>query len=66
MPLPTPRKDEKESAFISRCVSMETKAAPERDRKQVIAMCYSQWRKHRGGSPPKKSSLEYKEAVASG
>lgn len=65
MPIPTPRKDEKEKDFISRCVSMETKAAPNRDKEQIVAMCYSKWREKHGGKPPKKkSSVEFKEARA--
>lgn len=47
MPLPTPHKDEKQNAFISRC--METKVVQDdfKDQKQRVAVCYSQFRKHK-------------------
>lgn len=48
MPLPTPSKDEKQSHFISRCISFERKASPGRPTDQVQAMCYTAWRRHKG------------------
>jgi len=45
MPVPTPNSGEERDTFISRCISAVTKADPERDPKQVQAMCFSQWRK---------------------
>lgn len=48
MPLPTPRKGESSQDFVSRCIEFETKASPERDPKQIQAMCYAALRKHRG------------------
>ena len=44
MPVPTPNKGESKDKFISRCISTLTKLDPERDLKQVQAICYSQWR----------------------
>jgi hypothetical protein len=46
MPLPTPHKDEKQSDFMSRCMGSE--AIKEfKDQKQKVAVCYSQFRKHK-------------------
>ena len=44
MPIPKPKKGEKQKDFISRCIEFETKAAPGRDKEQVAAMCYQAWR----------------------
>ncbi len=46
MPLPTPKKDEKESEFMSRCMSSE--AIKEfKSQKQKVAVCFSQFRRHK-------------------
>lgn len=45
MPLPKPKKGEKQSDFLSRCISFETKASPDRAGEQVQAMCYATWRR---------------------
>ena len=44
MPLPTPKKDEKENDFISRCMGDETMKAEYPEQKQRTAVCYSQWK----------------------
>jgi len=49
MPLPTPDENEKEQEFIARCVPLvieaeELDADDEDQRKQAVAICYSQWR----------------------
>lgn len=44
MPVPKPRKNEKQDKYISRCISAVKKADPDRPQKQVIAICYSTWR----------------------
>jgi len=49
MPLPTPNKGEKQQDFVSRCISFETKASPDREAAQVQAMCYAQWRRAKAG-----------------
>lgn len=48
MPLPKPNKGESQQAFVSRCISFETKASPGRDTKQIQAMCYSAYREAKG------------------
>ncbi len=45
MPIPTPRPNEEEKKFVSRCISELHKIDPSREQKQVIAICYSQWKK---------------------
>jgi len=54
MPMPSPRKGEKESDFVGRCIKAEKKASPERPDKQIQAMCYTRWRKAKGIKEPKK------------
>ncbi|HPZ74861.1 MAG: hypothetical protein KBH94_04995 [Caldisericia bacterium] len=44
MPVPKPKKRENQADFISRCIKDLSKKDPERPQKQIIAMCYSQWR----------------------
>lgn len=58
MPLPSPKKDEKQSDFISRCMgnSVTNKDFP--DQKQRAAVCYAQWKKK------KKKSKATKEEAA--
>lgn len=45
MPLPTPNKGEKESDFISRCVSSKVMKTEYPNKKQRLAVCYTQWRR---------------------
>jgi hypothetical protein len=45
MPIPKPRKGQKQADFISDCIKRLSKIDPERPQKQIIAMCYSQWRR---------------------
>lgn len=47
MPLPTPNKNEEQSAFIGRCSGILNEEFP--DNKQRAAVCYSQWRKSKKG-----------------
>jgi len=44
MPVPEPRSGETQGDFISRCISDLTHTDPERDPKQIQAICFSQWR----------------------
>ena len=57
MPIPKPKKGEKQRAFISRCMSNDTMQREYPDRKQRTAVCFSAWRKVHGGKPPKKELL---------
>lgn len=45
MPIPKPNKGEKQSAFISRCISAVSHADPDRDKKQIQAMCFDTWQR---------------------
>ena len=44
MPLPTPKKDEDQKTFISRCAGDTTMNKDYPDTKQRVAVCYSQWK----------------------
>lgn len=54
MPIPSPRKGEKESKFIGRCMGDGTMKSEYPKNPQRLAVCYSSWRKVRGGKPPPK------------
>jgi len=43
MPMLSPKKNESKDDFISRCISAEKSASPDRPNDQVAAMCYGQW-----------------------
>jgi len=45
MPVPSPKKGESRDKFVSRCISTLKKRDPDREDKQIQAMCYSAWRK---------------------
>jgi len=47
--MPTPKKGEKEEEYISRCISMRRSEHPEESNKKSQAVCFSMWRKHKGG-----------------
>lgn len=40
MPIPVPRKNEKTSDYISRCIETMSERDPERKQSQIVAMCY--------------------------
>lgn len=44
MPIPKPRKGEKEADYIGRCISSLTKTDPERKPEEIKAMCFDSWR----------------------
>ena len=54
MPLPSPRKGQSEDEFIGSCMSNEIMKKEFSDHKKRVAVCYSRWRKFRGGSKPAK------------
>ena len=45
MPMPMPRKNEKEDEYISRCMGNETMVTDFSDNNQRAAVCYSNWRR---------------------
>jgi len=47
MPLPKPRDNEEEDAFISRCMSDDLMNEEYPDNDQRLAICYSQWRRRK-------------------
>lgn len=48
MPIPKPRKGESSKEFISRCVSSLHDTDPNRPNKQIVAICFSTYRKAKG------------------
>jgi hypothetical protein len=60
MPLPEPKEDEEEQEFVSRCIGEVSKTDPDRPQNQIIAICYSQWRK-KSKSESESESEEFKE-----
>jgi HK97 family phage major capsid protein/HK97 family phage prohead protease len=57
MPL-TPHKDEKEDAFMSRCMTELGKSDTSRPQKQKVAICMNAWRDAKGGKAPPKKNIE--------
>lgn len=47
MPVPKPKPGESKDTFIARCIRLLSDEDPNRDRKQVIAICFQQWRDRR-------------------
>jgi len=45
MPLPLPKKNEKQKAFVARCMNDSITKKEHPDTKQRVAVCFSQWRK---------------------
>jgi len=62
--MPSPRKNETQDKFVGRCISYVKKEHPEWGKDQVVAVCYSIWRKAKGETPEKSSNLEYKKTKA--
>lgn len=48
MPVVKPRKKEKRSAYISRCIRSLAKTDPKMPNKQRVAICHSTWRESKG------------------
>jgi hypothetical protein len=45
MPLPSPKKSEKEQEFVSRCMGDDMMNKDYKDQKQRAAVCYSQYKR---------------------
>tara|TARA_B100001175_G_scaffold317649_1_gene335466 strand:- start:5641 stop:5778 length:138 start_codon:yes stop_codon:yes gene_type:complete len=45
MPLPTPKKGEKQTDFMSRCISSDVVKKEFKNKQQQIAVCYKQYNK---------------------
>ena len=64
MPLPSPRKNEKKTDFMSRCMGNDTANSDFPDSSQRAAVCNSQWsraKKSHHDKKPKKKALEAAE-----
>lgn len=68
MPMPMPKKGETQDAFMSRCMTMVTnendnkEKKDKRPRKQMLAMCFSQWERGKSGSSVNENEDEIVEA----
>lgn len=60
MPIPKPKKNEKEDDFIERCMGNETMKEEYPDNDQRLAICYDSWRKEKGGEKPTESKADGK------
>ena len=58
MPLPKPKKDEKEKEFVSRCVSFVMGEDEDADKNQAVAICFQQWRDEKG-----EKAMDYQEEI---
>lgn len=57
MPLPAPRKNEKQDEFISRCMGDETTVADFPDNDQRAAVCFRQWRGEKANASMRADAL---------
>ena len=58
MPIPSPKKSEKQGDFVSRCMGDETMNKEFPDQKQRAAVCYSQFKKANANIEASEESLE--------
>jgi hypothetical protein len=61
MPIPSPKKSEKQGDFVSRCMGGETMNKEFPDQKQRAAVCYSQFKKANASIEAAESLEEYKQ-----
>ncbi|MAF43672.1 MAG: hypothetical protein CMI54_05830 [Parcubacteria group bacterium] len=61
MPLPSPDKGQKEKGFINSCMSSETMKKEFPDRKQRLAVCYSQQKKRKKAKGAEVDALDWRE-----
>lgn len=54
MPIPTPKGNESQDNFVSRCVSSEVVQNEFDSQDQRLAVCYSTWRRSQTKSNPRK------------
>lgn len=59
MPIPSPRKGEKQDDFISRCHSALADDHPDQDERNAI--CFTSWRKKHGGTKPQSKHKDDKK-----
>lgn len=63
MPVPKPKPKEDRQSFISRCISKMHDLDPNRPQKQLIAICFSSWRKNRYSETEVKDIIKWYEAM---
>ena len=62
MPIPKPHPDEKESDFMSRCVSFMADEDPNMNNKQRVAICFDSFRKGTKGESMDEEYSEFNKA----
>lgn len=65
MPVPKPKKNEDQDAFISRCVSTLHDEDPDRPNEQIVAMCFTSWRESKNAAAEGGVELTFMAAVHS-
>ena len=58
MPLPKPKKNEKQDDFINRCMSNETMKEEYEDNDERLAVCYSLWEQEKESKKEKPTNIE--------
>ena len=61
MPIPKPRPNEEKDKFVARCIRQLSKENPNRDRKQIIAICFQTWKDRKKESINKMDEKQYKK-----
>jgi len=61
--MPSPRRGESQSSFISRCMSSKETRNSFPDQKQRVAFCHSQWRNRNKGSRNVKDNMSQKSLM---
>jgi len=59
MPLPKPKKNEKQDDFINRCMSNETMKEEYEDNDERLAVCYSLWEQEKESKKRKKAFKKF-------
>ena len=62
MPVPSPKPNESQQSFVSRCIRQLHHSDPNRDDKQIQAICYSKWRDKKKQEPPKRDGKPRSDA----
>lgn len=63
MPIPTPSPEEKESDFMSRCMSAMADEDPNMDNKQRVAVCFDSFKKSKKKGESMDSKINKEKSV---
>ena len=64
MPMPMPRRNEKEDEYISRCMGNDTMVTDFPNSNQRAGVCYSNWRKAKNINPRRSENLSQSTAYS--